>query len=355
LQKNFYFSPDNFSTQVTQDETKLLSRDLIKLKSTEDGLHIADSILWLDSHLNGELSFLSSASALTKAQVPQVIATEETVKILDACGKKPTALICQYNRPFSIGRLKMELLPSGSILGGASLYVETEKGRVLYAPCLQPHPIATVRKMQVKRANALILGAFHPDPHQSMPNRRKEKEKLITALKEQLALGKTPVVLCDPISTAQEITKFLAEAYLPISVSPTIYRVNKVYESCGSPLGQYSLHSKRKNGPRVLILPKSRRSKNYFAIKHQDGPIFSIEDTLPQYRRDTSDAFVTKVVDTFYLSSHCDGPELKAIIQLVAPKELFFFGPYAKRYVDEMAGICPKIKPLFVNDQPTLF
>ncbi|MCX6119782.1 MAG: hypothetical protein NT027_19780 [Proteobacteria bacterium] len=332
-----------------------MSRDLIKLKSTEDGLHIADSILWLDSHLNGELSFLSSAAALTRTHVPQVITTEETVKILEACRKKPSALICQYNRPFSIGRLKMELLPSGSILGGASLYVETEKGRVLYAPCLQPHPIATVRKMQVKRANALILGAFHPDPHQSMPNRRKEKEKIVQALKEQLALNKSPVILCDPISTAQELTKLLTEANLPVSVNPTIFRVNKVYESCGSSLGPYSLLKKKDTTPRVLILPKSRRGKNSQLIKDQEGPIFSVEDALPQFRRDTSEAFATKVVDTFYLSTHCDGPELKAIIQLVAPKELYFFGPYAKRYVEEMEGVCPKIKPLYVNDQPTMF
>ena len=332
-----------------------MSRDLIKLKSTDDGLHIADSILWLDSHLNGELSFLSSASALTRSKVPQVIATEETVKILEACRKKPAALVCQYNRPFSIGRLKMELLPSGSILGGASLYVETEKGRVLYAPCLQPHPIATVRKMQVKKANALILGAFHPDPHQSMPNRRKERDRLIHDLKEQLAAGQYPVLLCDPISTAQEITKFLSEAQIPVSVHPTIFRVNKVYEACGSTLGQYSLMKKRRGPPRVLLLPKSRRGKTVFSVRGHDGPIFMVEDALPQFRRDTSDAFSTKVLNTFYLSTHCDGPELKAIIQLVAPKELYFFGPYAKRYVEEMAGVCPKIKPLYVNEQPTLF
>ena len=332
-----------------------MSRDLIKLKSTDDGLHIADSILWLDSHLNGDLSFLSSAAALTRAKVPQVIATEETVKILEACRKKPNALVCQYNRPFSIGRLKMELLPSGSILGGASLYVETDKGRVLYAPCLQPHPIATVRKMQVKRANALILGAFHPDPHQSMPNRRKEKERLIAALKAQLAEGNYPIILCDPISTAQELTKLLTESDIPVSVHPTIYRVNKVYESFGSSLGQYALLKKKRVSPRVLIMPKSRRGKIVFTGRDQEGPIFVIEDTLPQFRRDTTDAFPTRVVDTFYLSTHCDGPELKAIIQLVSPKELYFFGPYAKRYVDEMKGVCPKIKPLFVNDQPTLF
>jgi hypothetical protein len=332
-----------------------MSRELIKLRSTEDGLHIADSILWLDSQLSGELSFLSSASALSQTRVPQVIATEETVKILEACRKKPHALVCQYNRPFSIGRLKIELLPSGSVLGGASLFVETDKRRILYAPCLQPNAIATVRKMQVKKANVLILGAFHPDPHQSLPNRRKEKERLVNLMKDSLNEGRTPTILCDPISTAQEITKLFNEHGIGVAVHPTIYRVNRVYESFGSILGSYGVLGKRHSGQRVMLVPKSRRANSILPVRDNEGPFITIEDALPQFKRDTSDAFQTTVTDTFYLSSHCDGPELKAIIQMVGPRDLYFFGPYAKRYVAEMKEMAAKVHPLYVNDQPTLF
>src|SRR5690348_7431391 len=113
------------------------------VRQTDDGLHLANSILWLDSQDSGDLSFLSSATTSFQPKVPQVIATEETIKILEAYRKKPNALVCQYNRPFSIGRLKMELLPSGCVLGGASLYVETDKGRILYAPQLQTQRIPT--------------------------------------------------------------------------------------------------------------------------------------------------------------------------------------------------------------------
>jgi hypothetical protein len=249
----------------------------------------------------------------------------------------------------------MELLPSGSVLGGASLYVETDKGRILYAPCLQPNSIATVRKMQVKKANVLILGAFHPDPNQSLPNRRKEKDRLCNTVKSYMEQGRTPVIMCDPLTTAQEITKLLNESGIAVAVHPTIYRINRVYESFGSQLGQYAVVGKRHSGQRVLILPKSRRSNSTVSVKDQSGPLLTIEDALPQFRRDTTDAFTTKVLDTFYLSSHCDGPELKAIIQLVAPKELYFFGPYAKRYVQDLKDAAPKVRALYVNDQPTLF
>ena len=103
----------------------------MQVKQTDDGLHLANSILWLDAQDSGDLSFLSAASTTFHPKVPQVIATEETIKILEAFRKKPNALKCQYNRPFSIGRLRIELLPSGSVLGGASLFVETDQGKLL--------------------------------------------------------------------------------------------------------------------------------------------------------------------------------------------------------------------------------
>ena len=142
----------------------------IPIRSTDDGIHLSNSILWFDSRANGQLSFVSSAQCPSKVQVPQIITTEETLKILAAQKNEPqthNALVCQYNRPFSIGRLRMELLPSGGILGGASLYVETEQGRLLYAPYLQTQKSGTVRQMQLKKAHTLILNAYHPDPNQA--------------------------------------------------------------------------------------------------------------------------------------------------------------------------------------------
>ena len=82
-----------------------------------------------------------------------------------------------------------------------------------------------------------------------------------------------------------------------------------------------------------------------------DGPVLSVETTTEEAPKPAS-ALVT---DHFHIGSTCDGPEIREIITAVAPKELYFFGPYAKRYVDELQGACPVIKPLFANDQPTLF
>ena len=66
-------------------------------------------------------------------------------------------------------------------------------------------------------------------------------------------------------------------------------------------------------------------------------------------------AVARQIVERVHIASTCDGPEIREIIAAVMPKELYFFGPYAKRYVEELGTTVPVIKPLFVNDQPTLF
>lgn len=327
-------------------------KESIQVKQTDEGLHLTDSILWFDAQKQGGLSFLSSAATVLKSFENQVIATAETVKILEALRRRPTALICQYNRPFSIGRLKMELLPSGCILGGALLHVETDQGQLLYAPQVQSSKISTVRQMQLKKAGTLILGPTQPDPSLILPSRKREKERLLERVIKMFEAGETPVVLCDPLAMAQELTQLFCTAGLPLAVHDSIYRINTVYEAYGSKLGDYKRHSKYTR-QKVVLMPLSKGAVPVRQTVLSEGPLLVVEGGQEDAR---SPMLANKpVVDRFTLRSYCDGQELRDIISAVAPKELYIFGPYAKRYVAEWAGLCPSIKPVFPNDQPTLF
>ena len=324
----------------------------IAISQTEDGLHLDNSILWFDSKDNGELSFLSSANTNFQPTVPQVIATEETVRILEVYRKKPKALVCQYNRPFSVGRLRMELLPSGCILGGASLYVETDKGKLLYAPQLQTARIPTVRQMQLKKANALVLGVSHPDPDVAMPNRKKEIENFLEQVTSFVAQGQNPVILCEPVATAQEITKMLTERKIPVAVHDSIFRVNRVYDEFGSKLGSYTRYSRRHTRGKVTLFPLPDGKTIMLRSALPEGPVISVEDSVQGVKPPAS---LQNVAGRFHISATIDGPEAREVVTTVAPKELYIFGPYAKRYVESFKGLVPRIMPLFVNDQPTLF
>lgn len=331
-------------------ETKKRQRfKTIPLFPTDDGLHLDDSILWFDSKLNGELSFLSAANLSINSKVPQVITTQETAKLMEALQKPIGALVCQYNRPFSIGKLNMELLPSGCILGGASLYVETEKGKLLYAPQLQPQKIDTVRRLQLKKAHSLVLGAFYPYPQSTFSNRKKEIDRLLTDIMQLSTQGECPVILCDPVGIAQELTKLLSDRDLPVAVHSKIYRVNRVYEEFGSKLGDYTLHSKYTKN-KIMIFPRidTNRLRNPLPA----GPILEVSDT-------TDTALHVSALESpskkYILSSYCDAQETKEVIKAVSPKELYLIGPYANRYAKELKNEAAVVKPLFAGGYEPLF
>lgn len=322
-----------------------------KVKSTTEGLYLVGSILSLDSQSLSGMSFLSNALNYQATQNPSLVTTEETLKILEAWRKKPKALVCQYNRPFSIGRLKIELLPSGSILGGASLNVEIEPGRfVLYAPHILWQRNATARKLQLKKAQTLILGTNHPDPHCIMPKRRKEKDRLASAVKEAISRDEYPVILCSQVPTAQEICHLLNQQGISCAVHNRIYRLNRIYESCGSELGPFHLYHPRKGYKKPIILPVPAGLRARFPLP--DGPLFYIEDSLSKSL--PPQAF-SAIDERFYISATSDPKDLREAIAEVSPEELYFFGPYAKSYVKAFADQAKEVRPLYQNGQPTLF
>jgi Cft2 family RNA processing exonuclease len=331
----------------------------IAIKCTENGVHVDGSILWLDA-ASDSISFVSSvkssrqrpAATSKNKRNGQIIATEETIRLLELRNKKPNALVCQYNRPFSIGRLKMELLPAGSVLGSASLYIEHGKDRILYAPMVQPQKSPTVRQMQLKRANTLVIGAFHPDPSSTMPSRRREKDRLIQTVKNLLLESKFPTIYCNELSTAQELTKELSDAGIQVAVHSSIFRINRIYESYGAKLGDYSLYDPKRTKKKTLLLPMPKGGRLPVRSRPKESPILFVESSMTETLGPTA---LEEVTDRYFISDIADGKELREVIQAVAPKEVLVMGPYAKQYCNELKSVGPKIRPLYPPDQQPMF
>ncbi|RZA18524.1 MAG: hypothetical protein EOP10_20975 [Proteobacteria bacterium] len=332
---------------MLEQETETTGWDLFP---TEDGIRIGDSILWLDAQNTPDLSFLSGASNLKNRTSSKVIATEETTRLLAINNIRLNALVVAYNQTVAIGQFKLELLPSGSGLGAASLYVENRQHSLLYAPRLQPQKTGISRTMQLKRADTLILGAYTPYPPSHHPSRKKEKERLLQTMQAYLAQGQCPVIVCEPYAIAQEICKLLAEANVRVSVAGSIYRTNKIYESYGSDIGPYTMQHRKTEEPHVIIVPEMQEKRHIYPVP--PGPIFMIDESSHQPLQ----ADIRRpAVERFVISQTCDARELKTIIQTVEPREVFITGPYAKQYASELASLKTRVMALFPRHLPTLF
>lgn len=327
----------------------------VSLASTEDGIHLVGSILWLDAQHTGDLSFVSSPNAASGQLRSKVIATEQTLKILEALRRKTrNALICQYNQPFAIGQLHLELLPSGAGLGGASLWIATGDRQVLYAPHIQLQRSPVCRQMQLKPVDTLILAAKIPFPADSLPNRKKEKERLVADCESYVAQGRYPVILCEPSFVAQELTKLLSDAGLSVAVHSSIAKVHKVYEQYRSPLGDYHCmsHRERNRGMAVSLFAKPSNGRLSLRKPLPDGPLLTIDDSptiLP------NDGLFHNSLHRYLIPAQSDARDLKEVIAEVRPQQVYIFGPYAKEYVRHLRSAAPRVETLFPNHLPTLF
>ena len=315
----------------------------VGIRPVGDGLHLRDSVLYLDVAGEGSLSFISSARTALIAN-NRVIATEETVRLIEALQKKKTqALICQYHRPFMLGNLKLELLPAGSMLGSALLYVEEEDRTILYAPTIQTAGIPKVQEMKLKKANTLIIGAHHGTSHYP-PDRDAEKARLLESLESDDRRAK---LYCASIGTAQEIIQLVAER-LPTAVHPAIARVNRVYRTLGLSLPMVTTFSpNRQSVAKVILLPYARITCS--RTRHLPGRDIYLHDTYPP------SPDLRPADDEFFLSRSCTVAELKHIVAKVQAQEIITFGNYAKRYQQELLPLCANVRPLFARHQPTLF
>lgn len=359
----FFFrgGPSIMHTQTNASLNKKEPTTQVSISNKDMGLVLNNSILSFDNENDGQLTFLSSANvSLSRNSKSQIIATEETIRLLECRNQRPKqVLVCQYNRPFSVGKLKIELLPSGCMLGSASLFIQSDFGKVLYAPALQPSRIPTIRQMQLKKADTLVLGCQNSEPSASAPSRKKEKERFVFTLTEYIKNGMYPLIVCNPLSIAPELTKLLSDCSIPVAVHNSIYRINKIYESYGSPLGKYSLFQRHKKPTRPIIFPEFDSEINRLRKPLPDGPVFLIKNEPGQGGQNGSGSHTGEALrfidKEFFLPSLGDGYDLKEVIHTIKPKKIYLHGPYLNRYLKILQNIHKNIVPLFPNNQPLLF
>lgn len=317
------------------------------IEMTPNGLHLSNSIVWFDALSCQELNFLSSSSdpLLAKSRC-QYITTEETKKLLELKGRKIDGLVCQYLRPFSIGHIKLELLPAGSALGDALLYVEWQGRRLLYMSKAQTDKNALVHHLRTKKADVLVVAAHHSGPLGDHPQRKKEFDRLIEQVNLNVAEGQYPTIMVEPFGVAQELIKKLMDAGIALAVHPAIHRINRVYTQFGAKLGPYPIFTPKKTRQKVVVVPYRPNWKPALG-----GPTFWVDS---EFNRPMVSRWLDGDDQRFIISSYCDAKGIKSIMNQVEPDEVYFFGPYANGYADLFKSNRSAIKFLHNEHQTPL-
>ncbi|MDB4954183.1 MAG: hypothetical protein JWO36_1752 [Myxococcales bacterium] len=181
-------------------------------------MHLTGTPIWCDARRRRDVCFVSSADRVGRAGHGQLIATPITLALLGARGAGHLAV--PPLRPFTLGTLRLELVPSGRGLGAAALHVNIGGRTVLYAGAVRTTGIAD--GAQVRASDAVVVAAPFGEVRHKFPPVDKVADKLVTWVQSQLAAERRPMLVVDTPTDGLEVAARLAEAGLVVAGSRSL-------------------------------------------------------------------------------------------------------------------------------------
>jgi putative mRNA 3-end processing factor len=197
------------------------------------GIHIKGLDLWLDAEGKVDFSFISHAHIDHVARHKKILATPQTAKLYESRLGKTETKILLYHQPYRLKGAKIELFPSGHILGSAQILIKKGGVRLVYTGDFKLRPGWTTEKAEIKECDILIMESTFGLPHYVFPSRRETEKQIVDFVNDTLSQEKTPIIFAYTLGKAQEAMKFLGNRGFKLSVHGSICKLASVYEDFG--------------------------------------------------------------------------------------------------------------------------
>ncbi len=297
------------------------------------GIHLLGTDLWFDSVKKAKFSFISSANVGRFSPPEKVIATPETIRLLDKKIKKSVALACPYKRPFTIGNVQVELIPSGYIPGSSQIVVNKDDDTIIYTGEINLRESLTATAAEIKRCPKAILKCSYSPPKYVFPPAEEVVGSLVEFIDNTLGSGAVPVILAETPGKAEDIVKILSVIGYKLSLHKSVYRTVKVYEEFGIKFSNYEQFKPKKTEGRVMIFPPHKgQSNNLEKIKNKKMAIVveHTADERPNIKK------VFKADEAFPLSNHAGYDELLRFVELMGPEKVYLIDGHAAEFAQTL-------------------
>jgi putative mRNA 3-end processing factor len=207
------------------------------------------------------LSFVSHALVPGAQEHNKIISTSLTADLLRALAAvhgrgrrahEPQALVTPYQRPFQLGQLSLELVPSGHVLGGASLLIRHEGQTIVYAGDINPRASRLADRLVARPCEVLALPCRLCQRQFVLPPAEEVERAVVRFVSDALDRRQTPVLLCSPLGEAQELADLLLKQGVKVQAHRQIHKVCQVYREAG--LGLDGVRYFRQPPPRGALL-----------------------------------------------------------------------------------------------------
>lgn len=279
-------------------------------------VYIDKAQLWLDPKVKRPFSFVSHGHSDHLRRHRQVLVSERTAHFYRQKFKGGQVVAKPFNQPFSISGCRIELFPSGHILGASQILVEDSQ-RIVYTGDFKLRKGETAEEIQIKECDILIMESTYGLPQYVFPPQELITQQMVRFIEEALDEGTLPILLAYRIGKAQEVMKILGEQGFQVMVDEATYETAKIYERLGMKLPDYGLYNGEDLRDKVLIIPSSARWQGLI-----DGIERKRTAVLTGWAVDGSpESF--GVDAAFPFSDHADFVELLSYVRAASPKKVY--------------------------------
>jgi hypothetical protein len=180
-----------------------------------DGVHLTGTPIWCDVRRRRGVCFLSSADRVARSGHGQLIGTPITLAVLGT--RTLGHLAVPLRQRFTLGTLRLELIPSGRGFGAAALHVDITGQTVLYAGVIRTSTGGVGDAAELRTCDAVVVAAPYGEPHHRFPPLSTEIDATIEWTRAQLARGGSPVLFVDSLLDGLEVASRLSAAGIPIA------------------------------------------------------------------------------------------------------------------------------------------
>lgn len=327
------------------------------------GLKLTRSNLAVDFRRRQPRGFISHAHTDHMAAHELAFCTPATSKLYQLRhGAERRTVAMPFGQRLDLAETRLTTYPAGHVLGSAMLLAEEAAGTLLYTGDFKLGISATAEMAELPHADVLVMESTFGDPKYRFPPREQVVGRLCELVHDALSQGITPVVHAYVLGKAQEVTKLLTDAGLPVYQHPLVGAVSAVYEACGCPLGDYAPypevpdrhtgrsqeHSDWTVGRAVVVPPRNQKSLSLRL------PLRTLSIAVTGWAISAGASHRLGVDHALPLSDHADYDELFAAVERVDPKVIYCtHGP--ESFVDRLRDAGHNAHPLGKAGQLRLF
>lgn len=230
--------------------------------SWRDGIHLTKTAIWCDARRYRDICFVSVANALPHAKHGQLIASPQTLQVLDKPGgQADPQLGVPYGQPFTLGTQRIELFASGHAFGATSLLVNIDDTKLVYAGAVNPRGSRLGGAIDHRSADVLILSARYGQSHFVFEEAEATTKRLAERCQQICADQAVAVLLVDGIGKALDTASLLDESGMALCAHRSIHQVTTALQKKRVSLPTLKRWNPKRKVGRVVLWPLAARDK----------------------------------------------------------------------------------------------